>query len=57
MILIFPFLIMAIYVGLIVAVVYFIFKWVNTFIALKEEHNDLLREIINKMDHHKQEEL
>lgn len=35
---------------LIVAVIYFIYKWVNIFITLKEEQNDLLREIVEKMD-------
>lgn len=38
------------YLFFIVAAVYFIFKWVNKFIALKEEQNDLLREVVKKMD-------
>lgn len=37
------------YLFFIVAAVYFIFKWVNKFIALKEEQNDLLREVVKKM--------
>ncbi|WP_204273592.1 hypothetical protein [Draconibacterium mangrovi] len=44
------FLPILIYVALVVAVLYFIFKWVNTFIQLKQEHNELLKEIIKKMD-------
>jgi hypothetical protein len=32
-------------------VVYFIYKWVNRFFFLKQEQNDLLREIAKKMDH------
>jgi len=27
-----------------------VYTWVQKFIALKQEHNDLLREIIKKMD-------
>jgi hypothetical protein len=27
------------------------YSWVSKFIALKQEQNDLLREIIKKMDH------
>ncbi|HEY3369624.1 MAG TPA: hypothetical protein VGK10_02175 [Prolixibacteraceae bacterium] len=34
------------------AVIFFIIiQWVNTFVALRKEQNDLLREIIQKMDH------
>ena len=44
------FLPILIYVALVVAILYFIFKWVNTFIQLKQEHNELLKEIIKKMD-------
>jgi len=39
-----------IYIVLVVSILYFIFKWVNTFIALKKEHNNLLKEIVDKMD-------
>lgn len=46
----FPFFIIIFYFVLIFGIFYFIFTWVNKFIALKEEHNDLLREIIKKMD-------
>lgn len=44
------FLPILIYVALIVTILYFIFKWVNTFIQLKQEHNQLLKEILEKMD-------
>lgn len=39
-----------IYISLIVTAIYFIFKWVNTFIALKKEQNSLLKELVDKMD-------
>ena len=38
------------YVAILIAVVYVVYKWVTTFISLKREHNDLLREILKKMD-------
>ncbi|WP_297099505.1 hypothetical protein [uncultured Draconibacterium sp.] len=44
------FLPILIYVALVVTILYFIFKWVNTFIQLKQEHNELLKEIIKRMD-------
>jgi hypothetical protein len=31
-------------------VAYFVYTWVSIFISLKREHNDLLREILKKMD-------
>ncbi len=31
-------------------IVYVIFKWVNRYFAIKEEQNDLLRDIINRFD-------
>ena len=47
----FPLLIViVIYLVIIFGILYFIYKWVNKFISLKEEHNDLLREIIKKME-------
>jgi len=46
----FPFLILIIYLGVIFGILYLIYTWVNKFIVLKQEHNDLLREIIKKMD-------
>jgi REP element-mobilizing transposase RayT len=30
--------------------IYFIFTWVNRYFILKREHNDLLRQIVQKMD-------
>jgi hypothetical protein len=38
------------YVAILIVVVYVVYKWVTTFISLKREHNDLLREILKKMD-------
>ena len=46
----FPFLMISFYLAIIIGVFYLIYKWVNKFISLKQEHNDLLREIIRKMD-------
>ena len=49
----FPFLayfISIFYFALILGAIYFIFTWVNKFIALRQEHNELLREILKKMD-------
>jgi len=45
----FPIL-MIIYWAVIIGVFYLIYTWVNKFISLKKEHNDLLREIVKKMD-------
>ncbi len=45
----FPFLFIIIYLTILFGVLYLIYKWVNKFISLREEQNDLLREIINKM--------
>ena len=46
----FPFLFIFIYLGIIGGICYMIYTWVTKIISLKEEHNDLLREIIKKMD-------
>lgn len=43
-------LIVIFYLAIIGGIIYMIYKWVNKFIALKQEHNDLLREIVNKLD-------
>jgi hypothetical protein len=45
-----PILFVFIYLTVIFGAIYLIFKWVNKFISLKQEQNDLLREIIKKMD-------
>ena len=44
-----PILIGIIYLTLIFGILYLIYTWVNKFILLKQEHNDLLREILKKM--------
>lgn len=46
----FIFLPILIYITIVVTFFYFIFKWVNTFISLKQDQNNLLKEIIKKMD-------
>ncbi len=46
----FTILIVIFYLAIIVGILYMIYKWVNKFISLRQEQNDLLREIINKMD-------
>jgi len=43
-------LIITFYLVIIFCVFYFIYTWVNKFISLKQEHNDLLREILKKME-------
>jgi uncharacterized integral membrane protein len=45
----FPFLIVIVYLAIIFGVFFLVFTWVNKFISLKQEQNDLLREIIKKM--------
>ena len=45
-----PMLIGIIYLTVIFGILYFIYTWVSKFISLKQEHNDLLREIIKKME-------
>jgi hypothetical protein len=45
-----PFLIMIVYLAILFGILYLIYKWVNKFISLRQEQNNLLREIINKMD-------
>lgn len=47
---IFPILIIVFYLAIIAAVFYFVYTWVNEFISLKKEQNDLLREIIKRME-------
>ncbi|NHE58095.1 hypothetical protein [Cyclobacterium plantarum] len=38
------------YLAVIATGIYFIFTWVNRYFTLKREQNDLLRQIIQKMD-------
>lgn len=45
----FPALFIIIYLSIIGGICYLIYTWVNKFISLKQEQNDLLREIINRM--------
>jgi len=45
-----PLLIGIVYLGIIFGILYLIYTWVSKFIDLKQEQNDLLREIIKKMD-------
>jgi hypothetical protein len=42
-------LFLIIYLSIIGGIFYLIYTWVNKFISLKQEQNDLLREIINRM--------
>lgn len=42
--------ILIIYLAFIILAIYFIVSRVNQFLNLKQEHNQLLREIIHKMD-------
>lgn len=45
-----PLLFVMFYLAILAGLFYLVYTWVNKFIALKQEHNDLLREIIKKMD-------
>jgi hypothetical protein len=45
-----PFLFVSFYLVVFGVIFYLVYTWVNKFIALKQEHNNLLREIIRKMD-------
>lgn len=45
-----PFIIFLFYLTIIAVVFFLIYTWVNKFITLKQEQNDLLKEIIKKMD-------
>lgn len=45
-----PFFIVLVYLAVLAGIIYLIYTWVNKFIALRQEQNDLLREIIKKMD-------
>jgi hypothetical protein len=40
----------ALYIAFIGGLFYLIYSWVSKFIALRQEQNDLLREIIKKLD-------
>ena len=47
---IFPMLIVLLYLTIIGGVFYLIYTWVNKFLSLRKEQNDLLREIIKKLE-------
>ena len=47
-----PLLIVLFYLAILGGIFYLVYTWVNKFLELKREHNDLLREIIKKMDAH-----
>ena len=38
------------YLAIVAGIFYLIYTWVNKFITLRQEQNDLLREIIKKMN-------
>ena len=44
------FIIFLFYLTIIAVVFFLIYTWVNKFISLKQEQNDLLKEIIKKLD-------
>jgi hypothetical protein len=44
------FLIIPFYLTIIGIITYYVYTWVNKFLSLKKEQNDLLREIIKKME-------
>lgn len=46
-----PMMFVIFYLVILLVVFYLIYTWVNKFISLKQEQNDLLREIVRKMDH------
>ncbi len=45
-----PMIVGFIYLMVLLGILYLIYTWVNKFILLKQEHNNLLREIIKKME-------
>lgn len=45
-----PLLIFPVYLAILAGIFYLIYTWVNKFLVLKQEQNDLLREIIKQMD-------
>ena len=51
---IFPIIIFIVYLSILFGIFYLIYTWVNKFISLRQEQNNLLRDIINKMDDKKE---
>jgi len=46
----FPIIAAMIYIAIIIGLFFLIYTWVKKSFSLKQEHNDLLREILKKMD-------
>ncbi len=44
-----PILFFIVAIGLNIVMIYFIYTWVNKYLHLKQEQNDLLKEIIQKI--------
>jgi|WetSurSiteA1Bulk_404760.scaffolds.fasta_scaffold137678_1 hypothetical protein len=45
-----PFTIIAVYLAIIIGVFILIYNWVNKFISLKQEQNEILRDIARKLE-------
>ncbi|MFY9151622.1 MAG: hypothetical protein WAO52_06400 [Prolixibacteraceae bacterium] len=45
-----PFLIIFFYILILAGILYLIYTWVTKFISLREEQNNLLKEIIKRLD-------
>ena len=45
-----PFLFVVVYLVIFFVILFLVYYWVSKFIALRQEQNDLLREIIKRMD-------
>jgi uncharacterized integral membrane protein len=46
----FPIVIIFFYLAFIIGILYLIYTWVNKFISLRQEQNELLKEIVRKME-------
>lgn len=44
-----PMFFVLIYVAVFFLILFIIYRWVNKFISLKQEHNDLLRQIVEHL--------
>jgi D-alanyl-lipoteichoic acid acyltransferase DltB (MBOAT superfamily) len=45
-----PFLIGLVYLAIFVLIIYFVYQWVTKIIKLKEEQNQILRQILQKLE-------
>ena len=46
-----PFIIIYLfYIAVFFVILFFIYKWVTKFLSLKQEQNDILRELVSKMN-------